>query len=134
MERRVYQRIRISIEGLFISLNENAYPTEIEGMIEDISEGGIKIIIKKDTESSKTPCLKIGDVLRFQAYDEYELFGNQNNDVVSGVIQVVRVDETKDSITLGCKFTSKTSQLEEYISNRKTSSFMSGFSKRQYLS
>lgn len=125
MDRRLYQREYINIESEFI--NETSMrpeQREFFGQIADISEGGVKITIseKSDFESAKE--LSVGDKIYFQAVDTYKLFGQEHTELVLGEAIILRVEESDDVISFGCKFEKISDELLQYIQNRKVASFM----------
>ena len=126
MDRRLYRRITINAEGVFILDNNEISHREFPGVIEDISEGGIKIKMVKDEADHILPHLKTGSYLHFLATDDYTLFGNVNSAIISGQVEVLRQDTINNLITLGCKFKKYTSELLDYVSDRKLSIYVDG--------
>lgn len=124
MDRRLYQRINIDAEGVFILDNETVSPREFSGIIENISEGGIKITFNKDAAATLLPYISKGEHLHFSAADDYSLFNREISAIISGKVEIIRKDIEDDLVSLGCKFKQYTNELSEYVSNKKLSSYM----------
>lgn len=123
MDRRYYQRTLIEVEGCFIITNEASNDREFTGIIKDISEGGIKVFVDKDKCDSPVQKALRGTVLSFQFYDEYGLFQEIRQEVITGYAEVLRVENSEAGITLGCKLVGINKNLEDYITNKKLSIF-----------
>lgn len=126
MDRRFYQRILCCVECILISTDDDSIPYEIEGMIVDMSESGLKISFDKSKSTDSLTHLKINDPIHFQAYDEYEVLGEQKDTIISGDAAITRIIDVGDTIEIGCKYTTLNSELDEYIMDRKVSSFVNG--------
>lgn len=131
MDKRLYQRIFCHVECILLSANENASPCEIEGVIVDMSESGIKISFDKSNSSSPLPCLNVNDPIHFQAFEEYEVLGEQKEALISGDAIIIRIIDNEDTVEIGCKYTKRCDELDEYIKDRKVSLFLKGMSKNQ---
>ena len=123
MERRYYQRIKLNIDGLLFLVEHETFPREFNGTLEDISEGGIKVVLDPLTPKQITDSIAVNDRIQFNSYDEYELFGNSKNVILSGEVIVVRKDTSNGKIILGCKLSPLTDDLSKYISEKKVCSF-----------
>lgn len=97
---------------------------EFIGIIEDISEGGIRIRVNEEHFKEAVSTIKKGSIITFQSYDEYKLYQQIKEEVFSGEVEVLRVDNTPNGLFFGCKFVRLTKELEEYITNRKISVFV----------
>lgn len=124
MDRRTYPRLQIEVEGLFILQNENIMPRDFEGLVIDISEGGLQLSIDYNKYSQALDDIKEGDVIHVSIPDEYELFGEERFDIVTGNAKIVRKTVDNNNIILGCKFLTRTSELEQYLIDRRTSFYM----------
>lgn len=98
MDRRLYQRIRIDAESVFILNNKEISPREFPGIVEDISETGIKIVTRKDEASHILNYLSTGENLHFNVIDDYKLFGNEVNAIISGLVTIVRNEADDDFV------------------------------------
>lgn len=58
----LYQRIRIDAESVFILDNKDISPREFPGIVEDISESGVKIVTSKDESSHILNYLSSGKI------------------------------------------------------------------------
>lgn len=125
MDRRYYQRTKLNIDGLFFLTERETFPREFNGTIDDISESGIKIVLDPLTPKQITDSIDVNDRLQFNSYDEYQLFGQNKDVVLSGEVIVVRKDIVNDKTVLGCKLSPLTDDLSKYISDKKICSFCS---------
>lgn len=125
MDRRYYQRTKLNIDGLFFLTERETFPREFNGTIDDISESGIKIVLDPLTPKQITDFIAVNDRLQFNSYDEYQLFGQNKDVVLSGEVIVVRKDIVNDKTVLGCKLSPLTDDLSKYISDKKICSFCS---------
>lgn len=126
MERRFYERARIGVMSNFIIQDNPSGYREFNGIIENISEGGVLIRADISQFGHVIDTIKEGTEVVFQTYDEYELLGQPKADVVSGEVIVLRVDEDEDGKLLGCKFKRLTNDLNEYVQNKKLSIYVKG--------
>lgn len=124
MERRFFKRTTISILGTFIVMNTEDFQCEFEGILEDISEGGIKFVINAATSVASTDLIKVGDTVKFTAYDEYNLFGEMQEAILYGTATVLRKTVSENNVILGCSIIALSDELEEYILNKQTSIYM----------
>lgn len=126
MERREYQRINISAEGAFVFLNTDSTYRECQGLIEDISENGIKILLSNSLSDKSLPSISDDASLHFQAVDNYDLYGNKKTALIMGKAKVVRQELQDDFIVLGCRVSEYTSELVNYnyVSERKLSHYI----------
>lgn len=129
MDRRLYQRITVNAEGVFILDNTNVSPREFPGIVEDISEGGMKITMTREESNHILPYLSTGKNLHFHASDDFKLFGMDKEAIISGQVEILRQENVDDFVILGCKFKRKTSELMKYISDRKISLFMNNLQR-----
>lgn len=124
MEKRKYQRVKVDVNGIFVLSEKNITFREFTGSIEDISEGGIKIVIENMAPSVPTDSVEIGDTLHFTGTDEYKYLGKDKVSLVEGDAVVVRKEYEGNKIILGCAFQSLTNELAEYVKDKKASSFL----------
>lgn len=113
------------MSNFIIQDNPSGY-REFNGIIENISEGGVLIRADISQFGHVIDTIKEGTEVVFQTYDEYELLGQPKADVVSGEVIVLRVDEDEDGKLLGCKFKRLTNDLNEYVQNKKLSIYVKG--------
>ena len=126
MDRRFYERAKIGVMSNFIIKDNPFGCKEFNGVIENISEGGVLIRADMSQFGHVIDTITEGTEVVFQTYDEYELLGQPKADVVSGEVIVLRVDEDEDGKLLGCKFKRLTSDLNEYVQNKKLSIYVKG--------
>lgn len=124
MDRRLYQRIRIDAESVFILDNKDISPREFPGIVEDISESGVKIVTSKDESSHILNYLSSGKNLHFNVVDNYKLFGKETDAIISGLVTIVRKESDGDFVILGCKYSPVTKEIEKYVSDKKLSLFV----------
>jgi len=128
MDRRYYSRTKIKIESIFF-INDGPILTDFTGVIEDISEGGIRIFVDKERYKESVGTIAVGTNIFFQAYDEYLLYDEKKQEVFSGEVEVIRIEESEDGVHYGCRLLRLSDELAEYINNKKVSEYMkNGFS------
>ena len=125
MDRRYYQRTKIDLESVFLLSDKDIFPREFNGVIEDISESGVKIVIDPLTSDVLTSCINVNDSLHFNCLDEYSLFGKDHSAVLDGEIKVIRKDATEKNTVLGYIFNPSTKNISNYVKDMKTSAFIS---------
>lgn len=111
-------------ESNFIIRDNEPEMREFNGIIEDISEGGIRIRVTNEQFKDAVSTIKEGSVITFQSYDEYKLYQELRQEVFMGEVEVLRVDKSATEMVFGCKFVRLTKDLEEYIKNKKVSVFI----------
>lgn len=124
MDRRYYSRTKIRIESTFFIEGNDIGLRDFTGVIEDISEGGVRFIVDEEHRKESVDTIKNGTVIKFQAYDEYMLYNQMRDEVFSGEVEVIRIDECVDGTHFGCKINKLTDELEEYINNKKISEYV----------
>lgn len=129
MERRSDTRIIIEVDSLFILQNANATEREFEGVLEDISEGGLCIEADYKLYSKVLDNINEDDIIHFSIPDVYQLFGEEISDVITGKAKVLRKSMDGDRVIFGCKFISRDEDIEQYVQNRKTSIYMENLRK-----
>lgn len=97
---------------------------DFTGVIEDISEGGIRFIVDDEHYKESVGTIEVGTIVSFQAYDEYVLYHQERQDVFSGNVEVIRIDELSDGVHYGCTITKLSDELSEYINNKKISEYV----------
>ena len=124
MDRRYYGRTRIGVMSNFIIKDNPLGLREFTGTIENISEGGILIRVDMDCFGVAVDSITEGMIIYFQTYDEYELFGQHKEDIITGEVEVIRVEQGEDVKLFGCKMKKLSPELNQYITNRKLSVYM----------
>lgn len=124
MDRRYYQRTKLNIDGLFYLADRQTLPREFNGTLVDISESGIKVSLDPLIPPEILDSITIDDRLHFNSYDEYEIFGQSRDTVISGEVIVVRKELSEGKVILGCKLNPLTDDLAKYISDKKVCEFM----------
>lgn len=119
MERRRYERIRIDAASQFSMSDTSDGSLDFAGIIEDISEGGIRIVVSEAQYLDIADKISVGSEVIFQAMDEYMLYMTTRTDEIHGNAKVVRVEKYDDKYVFGCEMHYLNSSLEEYIVNRK---------------
>lgn len=131
MDKRIFSRLRIGIEGVFIFQKDDVPPGDFAGHVIDISEGGFKISIDYKQCAESLDNVGEGDVIQYSIADEYTLFGEEKLDIVSGKAKILRKTFENDNVVLGCKFIDRNNELEEYVLNRRTSVYMNNMEKNK---
>ena len=126
MERRFYERAQIGVMSNFIIKDNPFGCKEFNGVIENISEGGVLIRAEMNQFGHVVETIKAGTEIIFQTYDEYDILGHPKEDLVDGEVIVLRVEDVEDGKLLGCKFKGVTSELNEYVQNKKLSLYGRG--------
>lgn len=111
-------------ESNFIIRDNEPGMREFNGIIEDISEGGIRIRVTNEQFKDAVSTIKEGSVITFQSYDEYKLYQELRQEVFMGEVEVLRVEKSATEMVFGCIFVRLTKDLEEYIKNKKVSVFI----------
>lgn len=124
MDRRYYSRTKIRVESTFFIEGNKADLRDFIGVLEDISEGGIRFIVDEVHFKESVGTIKKGTKIKFQAYDEYMFYNEMRDEVFSGEVEVIRIEENEDGIHFGCKITKLTEELASYINNKKVSEFV----------
>lgn len=124
MEKRFYQRLNVNIAGNFI-VNESVPETnEFDGVIQDISEDGIRFSVMEVAFKKILREIAVGSNIVFQALDEYNLFGEKRTDVFSGSAEVKRVRKEGNSYEIGCIIVKTSKEYDEYIKYKKMANFV----------
>lgn len=124
LDRRNYSRTRLRIESTFFIDGNKLGLRDFTGVIEDISEGGIRFIVDEAHRKDAVDTIKKGTTIKFQAYDEYMLYNQMRDEVFSGEVEVIRIEEFEDGTHFGCKIIKLTDALEAYINNKKISEYI----------
>ena len=124
MEKRLYQRVLVGLISNFIVQNNQPGFREFTGIIDDLSENGIKISVSDSNYSHIVEKLKVGDKISFQTLDEYEIYGELRTDIFSGDAEVIRIDNDGADIIIGCKVYKSSKEFDEYVKNKKMALFM----------
>lgn len=121
MERRKYQRIKVSAESTFLMLDKKVIDREFCGVIDNISENGIKIVVNRTEAEHILPLINTNDSIHFQAMDNFNLYGENIDAIVRGDAYVVRREIYDDSIIFGCKINELYTDISDldYISSRR---------------
>ncbi len=125
-DRRSSERIRIDAVSQFLIKNEDSYGGDFEGIINNISDTGLGVIITKEKYFPRVKSLKVDDPIFFQALDEYTLFNKPTSDIFQGKIKIVRIEETDEGYYIGCSIESANQDLQQFISRRKMAFFIDG--------
>ena len=129
MDKRLYQRIMCRVECILIPVDIQNPSCEIEGVIVDMSESELKISFNKSDSPEFLASLKVNDTIQFQAYEEYEVFDEQKEVLISGDAVIMRIVDNDSTIEVGCKYTKQSDELNEYIKDRKVTNFINGMNK-----
>lgn len=124
MDRRDDSRIRINVNSIFVLQKENTALREFEGVLFDISEGGIRIEADIEKYNDIVSNISVGDIVHFTIPDEYEMYGKDIYELVTGEAKILRKEIKDGNIIFGCCFTSYDADLQKYVSNKKTALFM----------
>ena len=121
-DRRFYKRVNINKECI-IYIKEQ----EINCIINDISEGGISFKLDKNEDISY---LLDNILVNFDFYfiDKFRYFEKNITSIVNGKCKVVRIEENKNEIILGCELIYD-KNIQDYILKKKTSIFMEKYFK-----
>lgn len=122
-DRREYQRIKVDAMCQFLLANEGRDICDFSGVIDNISEQGIGIIIEDSKWFEVVEKIDVGEELFFQAIDEYELYKSKVSEVILGKARILRKNVCDGKYVMGCKFTSNSKDLQEYVSKRKLALF-----------
>lgn len=126
MEQREYCRIVVDIPGTFFFQFEDQTCIEVCGVLHDISESGIQVRFSCEDYSDLTKRLVTGDVVQFQAIDEYSVFNDNREDIIDGVGEVMWIDTNKQEVIFGCKANNVMPEYLSYVKHKKLSLYISG--------
>ena len=130
MDKRFYRRLSLDIEGVFILDKEDA-PGEFKGIIEDLSESGIKIIIDTNAYPNAYDAINENDLLYFTAADEFKLFDEDQSFIIQGKAKIIRKRVTKDALVIGGEIVSVSNEIMEYLLSRRTSIYMDSLNNKK---
>jgi len=126
VENRFYTRITVNVpSAIYITFKDHTR-MELNGVIRDISEGGVQIRIDMSDYANLVGRLTNGDNIRFQAVDEYQMLSDTKEDIIEGTGEVVWISTTENEIAFGCKAKKVLPEYLTYIKNKKLSLFFSG--------
>lgn len=124
MEKRLYQRVLVGLISNFIIKENEPGFREFNGIIEDLSENGIRIRIEDQSYLHIVEKIKVGDKILFQSIDEYEMYGDTRTDIFSGEARVIRKSSDDGNVIVGCKIDKSSDEYSEYVKNKKMALFM----------
>lgn len=124
MEKRLYQRVPVSLTSNIIIKKDTDENVEYGGTIEDVSENGLKVTFSVSEYPEISEDIRLGESISFQSVDRYEVYGKSRMDIFSGTAEVLRVENKEDKITIGCKITKSSKEYDEYVKNKKAALFM----------
>ena len=125
-DRRKSQRIRIDAVSQFLVSHDDRFEGDFEGLIENISDEGIGVVVNNPKYTSLVEGLSINNQFFFQAFDEYTAFKKPISDIFQGKAKIVRIEKKNNHYYLGCKIVSSNHDLDEYISRRKMAFYIDG--------
>ena len=126
MDNRNYSRIIVDVPScIYITLNDYT-KIDIEGIIHDISESGIQVRVNSDSYDEMAKILSAGDVISFQAVDEYNVLNENKVDIVGGVAEVIWLNVDEKEIVFGCRTNKVLPEYLSYVKQKKLSLFFSG--------
>ena len=123
MEKRMYQREKLNIDGLFYIQGAESGKREFSGTIINISECGIAVRVYDERYIPIADEVPIGTEVRFLFVDEYELFKEMRTAHVEGTAKIIRKDKEQDSVIVGCEIRGRREAVEKYVADRKLISF-----------
>lgn len=126
MEKRQYQRENIDCLGLFYIQGGEYGKIEFDGIVINVSEGGMAIKVVKSESLAIADEVQVGTELKFCFIDRYELFHEIKDVNVSGMATVVWIDKNDERLIIGCEFHGDCKKLERYVAERKMITFMAG--------
>ena len=124
MDRRFYESVKTTAMGAFVIKNNGIYAMEFTGAIEDISECGMKIRVENGDYEQILKVLKDDSRISFQAFDDFNLFGNDVSSIFGGDVEVVRNEVIDGKLFIGCKIRQLSDSLRKYIDEKKMSVFI----------
>lgn len=124
MEKRSFDRVTVDVPAMVIFTLADNSNVECDGVLHNISEGGVQIKLEKEDYDAIAPKLKIGDVIGFKAVDVYQVFSDKREDIVQGNVEVIWVSEADREIAIGGKLNYVSSDYLSYVKNKKLSTFI----------
>lgn len=124
MEKRLYQREKVNLNGLFYIVGAAFGQNEFSGTVINISECGIAVRISDARYMSLVDESPIGTDIKFLFIDEYELFHEKKKVFVEGHARIVRKEPGTQSLIIGCEVYGRREALEQYVADRKLIPFV----------
>ena len=124
MDRRLYKRVPVSLLGDFILRGSEADQREFDGVIQDVSEGGIKFCVNGAEYPDLISAIQVGSKILFQSLDEYVFFKERRTDVFHGEVEVVRAEDIDGRMIFGCRMTKLLPDFANYVKHKKLSLFL----------
>lgn len=118
MDRREHQRIVVGLECNFYFKNRDTDSKEFCGVIEDISEAGLRLRICEKSNSDFVKKANVGDYILFQSADEYTRANRPQIDVLIGEAKITRIENKNEHVLIGCSIVDKIKGYDDFI-NRK---------------
>lgn len=123
MDRREYHRFRGSLECNIYFKNRDIDYKEFSGLIEDISEVGLRIKIDTKDNVDFVNNITVGDSIMFQSAEEKQIHNEEKITVLIGEARVLRIEEEKEFIKIGCAIVSVIPEYYKYIRYREMQIF-----------
>lgn len=118
-ERRFFQRININVKCHFF-LTKIQRTFDFSGEIYNVSEDGIGVIV---TEQKYLDIIdevvRVGDTISFQGIDNYVYLKKEIEEVITGKMEVTRIEKHPQYYFLGCKLKHPNADFERYVMNKK---------------
>lgn len=121
-DRRLYSRLAVNME---CNIYAEGYPNELVGTIRDVSESGMKILMREFPEN----VLHVGDTALFTACDEYVSLGDRIETAALNAveIEVIRIEKQDNLTILGVRLVNRDKDYETYVKNSKVVDFLHKF-------
>lgn len=119
MERRVYTRIKVGADGaIFLQESEKSI-CEFAGIVDNVCEGGLGIILKNSDGNPDYNFLDIGQKISFHAYDNNGFNIEEAEGAFYGSAKIVRKSVVPDGLYLGCEIDLRSDDFQDYVKGKK---------------
>lgn len=129
MERREYTRVNVGAQSEFFLYEGENMICDFAGIIDNVSEGGLGILVEKDTYEQVGNKLEVGLSISFQAYDENGYSIEASEGAFSGRAEIVRKEPTEETLIVGCKIDETCNDFKEYVKDKKVYLYISSMRK-----
>lgn len=125
MEKREYPRLLLNKEAVFFINNSNIAIHEFSGIIDDISEVGIRIKLNKEENKEIIKVLQIDTELTFSTVDILSYNEKEEFKYISGNVKIVRIEELDNNVFIcGCKIINPDKDILKYLDDKRTYNYL----------
>lgn len=119
MDRREFSRVEVGAQGAFYLRDDGKLIYEFTGIVDNVSEGGLGVLVENEIYEKVCSYLEIGQRFSFQAYDDKGYNMNEEEGSFYGEATVVRKTVANDTIMVGCKIDNTCEDFRKYVEGKK---------------